>query len=100
RAGGGPMTCLAPAGEGFFYEPCLLIMLGENFRLAVHQLRGMGFERLGDPCMQLLPSIAQQAAMRRVLYQRMLEAVDRFRRRPALEHQLGSGKPGEGSLQL
>jgi len=48
--------------------------------------------------MQLLACIAQQATMRRVLHQCMLEAVDCFRRRATLEHQLRSGKPGECSL--
>src|SRR6266849_1009358 len=42
RTGGGPMTGLAPVGDGFFNEPSLGVMLGEEFGLAVHQLGGMG----------------------------------------------------------
>ena len=38
RAGGGPMTGLAPAGDGFFNEPGLGVMLREELGLAVHQL--------------------------------------------------------------
>ena len=38
--------------------------------------------------------------MRRVLHQRVLEAVDRVGRRAALEHQLGSDEAGERGLQL
>ena len=57
RAGGGPPTGLAPVGNGFFNEPGLGIMLREQFGLAVHQLGGMGFERFGDPRVQLLPRL-------------------------------------------
>ena len=44
-------------------------MLREEFGLAVHQLGEMGFERVADSCVQLLPKAAQQGAMRRVLNQ-------------------------------
>ena len=40
----------------------------------------MGFERFGDLRVQLLACAAEQAAMRRVLHQRVLEAVDRVGR--------------------
>ena len=46
RAGGGPMTGLAPVGDGFFNEPSLGIMLREELGLAVHQLRVMGCRAL------------------------------------------------------
>src|ERR1700694_4579087 len=75
-------------------------MLCEEFGLALHDLGGMGFERFGDLRVQLLPGTAQQAAMRRVLDQRMLEAIDRIGRRAALEDQLGSDEPSEGGLQF
>jgi hypothetical protein len=88
------MTSLAPAGDGFFDEPGFRVMLREEFGLAVHQLGGMGFERFGDLRVQLLPSVAQQAAMRRVLHQRVLEGIDRLGRHAALEDQLG----GDGRL--
>ena len=55
RAGGGPLTGLAPAGDGFFNEPGLGVMLREELGLGVHQLGGMGFERFGDLRVQLLP---------------------------------------------
>ena len=58
-------------------------MLREEFGLGLHQPWGMGFERFGDLRVQLLPSAAQQAAVRRVLHQRVLEGIDRLRRRAA-----------------
>src|SRR6266446_5058060 len=38
RAGGGPLAGLAPAGDGFFDEPGLRVMLREELRLAVNKL--------------------------------------------------------------
>jgi len=60
----------------------------------------MGFERVGDLRVEVLPRAAKQAAMRRVLDQRVLEAIDRVRRRPALEHQLRGDEPAESGFQL
>lgn len=94
------MTGLAPVGDRFFDEPGFGVMLGEELELAVDQLGGMGFERFGDLRVQLLASAAQQAAVRRLLHQRVLEGVDRVWRRAALEHQLGSDQPSETGLQL
>jgi hypothetical protein len=48
RAGGGPPTGLAPAGDRFFNEPGLDVMLREKLGLGVHDLGRMGFERFGD----------------------------------------------------
>ena len=45
----------------------------------------MGFERFGDLRVQLLPRVAQQAAVRCVLNQRVLEALDRVGWYAALE---------------
>src|SRR6516162_10339176 len=75
-------------------------MLCEELGLAVHQLRGMDFECFGDPRVQLLARAAQEAAMRGVLHQRMLEAVDRIWGRPSLEHQLGGDETDESCVQL
>jgi len=75
-------------------------MLREQLRLAVHQLWGLGFERFRDVRVQLLPGVAQQAAVRSVLHQCVLEAIDRFGRRTALEHQLGGDEASECSVQL
>jgi hypothetical protein len=60
----------------------------------------MGLERFGDPRVQLLPGAAQQATMRRILHQRVLEGIDRVRRHATLEYQFGGDKAGESGLQL
>jgi hypothetical protein len=82
------MTGFAPIGDRFFDESRLGIMLCEKLGLAANQLRGMSLERYGDLRVQLLPGTAQQAAMRRVLHQRVLEGIERVGWRAALEHQL------------
>jgi len=60
----------------------------------------MGLERVGNLRVQLLPRAAQQAAMRRVLNQRVLKSVDRFRRRAAPEHQFGGHKAVERGFRV
>jgi len=75
-------------------------MLREELGLAVDQLGGMGFERLGDLRVQLLARAAQQAAVRRVLHQRVLEGIDRVGRRASLEHQFGSDQASESGFEL
>jgi hypothetical protein len=94
------VTGLAPKGDSLFDQTGLGVMLREKLGLGFCDLGGMGFERFGDLRVQLLPGIAQQAAMRRVLYQRVLEAVERLGRRAALEDQLGSDELAESRLQL
>ena len=60
----------------------------------------MGFERVAYLRVQSLPRAAQQAAVRRVLHQRVLKAIDCIRRRAPLEDQPGSGEAGECGFQL
>ena len=60
----------------------------------------MRFEGFGDLRVQLLPGIAQQTAVSRVLHQRVLEAIDRVGRDASLEHQLGGDEPAKSGLQL
>jgi len=59
-------------------------MLCEELRLDVYDLGRMGFERFGDLCVQLLSGIAQQAAVRCVPHQRVLEGIDCVGRVPPL----------------
>ncbi len=75
-------------------------MLSEEFGLAVHHLGGMGFERSSDLRMQLLADASQQATVRRVLYQRVLEAIDCVGRHASLEDQLGGDETSKSRLQL
>ena len=75
-------------------------MLREEFGLRVYQLGGLDFEGLGDLRVLLLPRAAQQAAMRRVLHQRVLKAIDRIGRCATLKHQLGANEASQSRLQL
>jgi hypothetical protein len=98
RAGDGPSPGLTPEGDGFLNQPGFHKMLREELGLALHQLGGMGCERFGDLCVQLPARAAQQAAVRRVLHQCVLEAVERVGRCPSLEDQLGGSELGERGL--
>ncbi len=100
RACCGPPTSLAPASDGFFNESGLGVMLREELGLALHELRGVGFERFGDPRVQALARATQQTIVRRVLHQRVLKGVDRVGRRAALKDQLGRDEASESGLQL
>src|SRR5215469_6112184 len=71
----------------------------EDLRPGFDEVRRPLFQRLGDPAMQGLARAAQQAAVRRILYQRVLEGIDRVRRRAALKDQLGCDEPVERGLQ-
>jgi hypothetical protein len=62
------MTRPTPVGDGFSRKPGLRVVLCKEFWLAFCRTRRLGFEGFGDPCMQLLPGIAQQAAVSRVLH--------------------------------
>lgn len=67
---------------------------------------GEGRERVWSPGkirqlrVELLPGIAQQAAVSCVLHQRVPEGIDRLGRRAALGDQLGADEAGERGLQL
>ena len=54
-------------------------MLCEKFGLAVPQFGQMSLQRFGDLRMRLPADIARQAAVLRVLHQRVLKAVNRIR---------------------
>src|SRR6516162_4473043 len=75
-------------------------MLSEKLGLTIHQLGEMGCKRVSNLCVQLLARTAQQAAMRRVLHQRVLEAVDSLGQSAALEHKLRGNETVERRLQL
>ena len=75
-------------------------MLRKYFGLALHHLREMGFERSSDLRVQLLPGTAQQAAVRRILHQRVLEVINCVGRCAALEDQLGRYEPSQSGLQF
>src|SRR3712207_6895414 len=57
-------------------------------------------QRRRDPRVQLLAPALEERLVRRVLDQRVLEAVDRVRRRAPLEDELGRGELDRKSTRL
>jgi len=72
-----PMRNAVPRPQPIDLGPLILTgckpMTGERFRLALSEIRGCGFERLGDALMQLLPPRRQQSFVCDVAEERMLE---------------------------
>jgi hypothetical protein len=60
----------------------------------------MSFKRFRDVRVQLLSSTAQEAGMRHLLQQRVLEGIDRLGGRADADHQLGIDEPAERGSQL
>ena len=75
-------------------------MPGDELGLGLHQLGEQGPERFGDLRVQSPPGAAQQRIVRRVLHQRVFEAIDCVGWRAALEHQFGGDEAGERGLQF
>ena len=84
-----PLACFLQVGDGLRPKARLGEVMGQQLRLGLCLLRKVRLEHGGDAGVQLLALAAQQAGIGRVLHQRVLEGVDRVRRRPAAEDQLG-----------
>ena len=74
-------------------------MLGEELRLVVDQLGGVGFECLGDPGMELLSRATQQSAVGGILNEGVLEQVFGRGGRSALKDQAGIDEALERFLE-
>ena len=72
----------------------------QQFRLRDDDLRTISLQRMCDRDMQLAPPIPDEAGIRGVLNQGMLEDVTRIGRRAAREHDLGFDKPRQAFLQV
>src|SRR5512133_3038704 len=68
---------------------CFGKVMGKNFRLSTTLVRRAILKRCCDSAVQSLARPAQQCAISGILYQRVLELVDRCGRRAALKHQAG-----------
>jgi hypothetical protein len=64
-------------------------MLSQKLRLSRRRIGVPPLDRLRDPRVKLLPAALEQAVVRGVLNQRMLESVDGLRRTAASEDQSG-----------
>src|SRR5882762_8077935 len=72
-----PMRDAVPRPQPIDLGPAALTgrepMAGERFRLVLGEIAGHGFERLGNPLMQLFPPRRQQSLGRDVAEERVLE---------------------------
>src|SRR5438105_2267157 len=75
-------------------------MQRKKLGLAVHQLGREGLKCLDNSGVELLSGSAQQAAVSRLLDQRMLKGINRIGRRTALKYQLRSDETSESRLQF
>ena len=74
-------------------------MARHDFRLACHDVSKALLECARNLAVQLLPAALEQALIGRIPHQRMLEAVDGFRRLATAEHEFRLLELGEGMLQ-
>src|SRR5687768_14850704 len=77
-----------PIADCLFGEAGPAVMVGEHLRLVDHLLRETLHYGARDGCMYLLPFTAEQAVIRGVLNQGMLERESGVRWRASSEHQL------------
>src|SRR5262245_27995499 len=90
---------LQPILDRAFTEGGFSEMASDNLRLAADGIGKFLFHRAGNLTMQLLPAAFEQAFVRRVPYQYVLEAVDRFRWLTEPEQKLGLFEPGDCILE-
>ena len=65
RTGRRPLAGPGPGGDRLFHQPSLGVMLRKQLRVCLHQLRRLRLKRVGNTSMQMLPTLTQQAAIRR-----------------------------------
>src|SRR5438445_10747986 len=83
-----PVARLDPPFDGRFAELPLREMMGDALRLDLgHRLEPIA-QGLSNAPVQYLPAALEQALVSRLLHQRVLEAVDGFRRIAAREDEL------------
>ena len=75
-------------------------MLRQQLRLCRRDLRVAPLDRFGDPRMQLPAAAVEQAVMRGIPHQRVLEGVARLRRAPTPENQPDGLELRQGVAEL
>src|SRR6516165_1410590 len=94
-----PVTRLDPPLDSNFAEPRLREMMGDDLRLAFGHCLEPIAQGLSNAPMQYLPAALEHVLIGRLLHQRVLEAVDGFRRIAAAEDELRVLELGERVLQ-
>src|SRR5262249_46136056 len=82
-----------PIRDCFLCEPCLGIMMRQQFRLSFSRLWELGFKHQGYALMVLLPRAPQQGLIRRVLNQRVLKDIRCLGWQPSLVDNLCLDQP-------
>src|SRR5262245_21459008 len=75
-----PVARLDPPFDGRFAEPPLREMMGDDLRLDLGHCLEPIAQGLSNAPVQYLPAAFEQVLVSRLLHQRVLEAVDGFRR--------------------
>ncbi len=90
---------LPPIGDGLFVLARRFELLGDHLRGGLGHVRKSFLQHKRDCGMQLLAPRAQHGGIGAVLHQRVLEDIDRVRRRAAQEDEFGFGEPDQRVLQ-
>src|SRR6202040_835439 len=92
-------TSLEPVIDGGVNKARFREVMSHHFRLARHDVRKPVLEQARNLAVQLMPAALEQALIGRIPYQRMLEAVNGFRRLATAEYESGMLELGECMLQ-
>src|SRR5215471_1528458 len=95
-----PVTRLDPPFDGRLAEPRLGEMMGDDLRLDLGHCLELIAQGFGNASVQYLPAALEQVLVRRLLHQRVLEAVGGFRRIAAAEHEFRLLELGERILPM
>src|SRR5262249_49098887 len=95
-----PLARFSPPFDRSFREACMRQMMPDDLWLGVCNRWELVAQGLGDACVQHLETTLEQALIGSVPHQRVLEAVDGFRRLAAAEHDFRMLELGECTLQI
>src|SRR6266436_8846939 len=99
RAAQRKMARLEPVFDGRVNEAGLREVVRHDFRLARHDVGKRLLEGPRDLAVQLLPAALEEGFVGRIPYQRVLEAVNRFRRLAAAKNEPGLLKLSKRMVQ-
>ena len=89
-----------PVVDSLLSKPRLDAMLGENFRLRTGHIKEGPLQLTHDAPVKVLPLRPEEAFVRCVSYERVLEGITRVGRRAATKDELGIDQPVQGVTQL
>jgi hypothetical protein len=93
-------ACEVPIGDRLVGDGGFAVVLRDDLRPGLYEVRKPLFQRLGDAAMQGLSRATQQGAVGGILDQRVLEQIFRRRRGAALEDQASLDEAAQSLLQF